>query len=72
MNGSSLVSAPIFPQTMEIYYLIGYSIFVTLAHIHYGVMIVIQMSEHFNIFTFSLAKKTKTEAEDEKEKPKVQ
>lgn len=57
-------------KTMEIYYLIGYSIFVTLAHIHYGVMIVIQMSEHFNIYTFSLAKKPKTE--DEKEKPKVQ
>jgi len=30
---------------------------VTLAHIHYGVCIVRQMSDHFRIFTFSLAKK---------------
>ena len=52
---------------MEMYYLIGYTIFVTLAHIHYGVMIVIQMSDHFNIHTFSLAKKEKL-SEGEKEK----
>ena len=50
--------------------MIGYSLFVTLAHIHYGVMIVIQMSDHFNIHTFSLSKKKRSE--DEKEKQKVQ
>ena len=56
-------------QRMEMYYLIGYTLFVTLAHIHYGVMIVIQMSDHFNIHTFSLAKKEKL---SEGEKPKVE
>jgi len=44
-------------KRMELYYLICYTIYVTVAHIHYGVMIVIQMSDHFNIHTFSLAKR---------------
>lgn len=57
-------------QRMEIYYLIGYSIFVSLAHVHYGVMIVLQMSDHFNIHTFSLAKKAQTD--NREEKPKIQ
>lgn len=58
-------------KRMEIYYLIGYCIFVTLAHIHYGVNIVIQMSDHFNIHTFSLAKKP-PHANNQSEKTKIQ
>ena len=53
---------------MEMFYLIFYTIYVTLAHIHYGVMIVIQMSDHFNIHTFSLAKREKPAVET-KEQP---
>ena len=62
---------------MEMFYLVCYTLYVTLAHIHYGVMVVIQMSDHFNIFTFSLAKREKpTPAQQEpaesEQKEKVQ
>ena len=67
-------------QRMEIYYLICYSIYVTLAHIHYGVMIVLQMSDHFNIYTFSREKRpekmkkasTNSEVPEDDEKIKLQ
>ncbi|XP_074643316.1 ethanolaminephosphotransferase 1-like isoform X2 [Tubulanus polymorphus] len=40
----------------ELHALLGYAIFVTMAHVHYGVTVVYQLSEKFNIHVFSLEK----------------
>ncbi|XP_066575730.1 ethanolaminephosphotransferase 1 isoform X2 [Amia ocellicauda] len=36
--------------------LVGYSVLVTVAHVHYGVCVGKQLSEHLNIYVFSLGK----------------
>uniref|UniRef100_A0ACB8FDA5 Uncharacterized protein n=2 Tax=Sphaerodactylus townsendi TaxID=933632 RepID=A0ACB8FDA5_9SAUR len=39
--------------------LAGFTIFVTAVHVHYGVCVGKQLSQHFNIYIFSLKKYTK-------------
>lgn len=39
---------------LELYLLSAYCIFVTAAHIHYGICVVKELSEHLNIYVFSI------------------
>jgi len=41
---------------MEAYLLLAYTIYVLVAHLHYGVCVVKQLADHFNIYVFSVEK----------------
>ncbi|ELU13280.1 hypothetical protein CAPTEDRAFT_184397 [Capitella teleta] len=46
---------------IELYLLWAYTIFVTAAHIHYGICVVQQLAEHLNIYIFTVGRPEKTE-----------
>ena len=44
-------------SSQELFTVRALTLFFTLAHIHYGVCVIRQMSKHFNVYSFALGKR---------------
>lgn len=66
--GVTLIFTTAFGKDNEIMILKYLTLLVTVAHVHYGVCIVRQMSRYFNIYCFSLKKRhpSKTHSDNRK------